>query len=120
MSISTYYNNPIRTRYSLDVIVKILKTEDANKTSIIDNNNNDIDNDNNNNTISEGVNFVICNTCFWCASIYSSTYLYTNNISIARCPLCFESGLELIPISKDESFRINYTPKAGVVLEFLR
>ena len=122
MSISTYCNNSIRTRYSLDVIVKILKTEDAYKTRIIDNNNNnDIDNNNsNNNTINEGVNFLICNACSWCASIYSSAYSNTNNISIARCPLCYDSGLELIPISKDESFRISYTPKAGIVLEFLR
>ena len=113
MSISTYCNNSIRTRYSLDVIVKILKTEDVYKTRIIDNNNS------NNNTINEGVNFLICNACSWCASIYSSAYSITNNISIARCPLCYDSGLELIPISKDESFRINYTPKAGIVLEFL-
>ena len=114
MSTSTYCNNSIRNHYSLDVIVKILKTEDVCKTRIRDNNNN------NNNTINEGVNFLICNTCFWCASIYSSPYSNTNNISIARCPLCYDSGLELIPISKDESFRINYTPKAGIVLEFLR
>ncbi len=31
-----------------------------------------------------------------------------------------ESDLELMPISKDESFRINYIPKTGIVLEFSR
>ena len=28
--------------------------------------------------------------------------------------------MESMPISKDESFRINYNPKAGIVLEFSR
>ena len=41
MSISTLYNNSIRTRYSLDVIVKVLKTKDANKANISDNNKDD-------------------------------------------------------------------------------
>jgi hypothetical protein len=31
-----------------------------------------------------------------------------------------KSNLESIPISKDESFRINYTPKTGIVFEFSR
>jgi len=117
MSMSTYLISPIRTRYSLDVIGKVLKTEDANRNYLRDNNNYKGNNDN---TINEGINFLMCNACFWCASIYSSIYSNSNNISIIRCPLCYESDLELMPISKDESFRISYNPKTGVVLEFLR
>ena len=114
---STYYNNSIRTRYSLDVIVKVLKTKDANKTHISDNNINETDI--NGNIINEGINFLMCNTCFWCASIYSSIYSNTSSISSIRCPRCYNNnGLESMPICKDESFRINYNPKTGVVLEF--
>jgi hypothetical protein len=114
---STYYNNSIRTRYSLDVIVKVLKTKDA-KTHISDNNINETDI--NGNIINEGINFLMCNTCFWCASIYSSIYSNTSSISSIRCPRCYNNdGLESMPICKDESFRINYNPKTGVVLEFL-
>jgi len=117
MSKSTYYINSIRTRYSLDVIGKVLKTGDANRNHLRGKNNYKYTNDN---TINEGINFLICNTCFWCASIYSSIYSSTNNISPIRCPLCYESDLESMPISKDESFRISYNPRTGVVLEFLR
>ena len=119
MSMSTHYNNSIRTHYSLDVIVKVLKTKDANKANISDNNNDDryISG----NKVDKGINFLMCNTCFWCASIYSSIYSNASSISNTRCPLCYDNnGLESIPISKDESFRINYNPKTGVVLEFLR
>ena len=117
MSKSKYYINSIRTHYSLDVIGKVLKTEDANRNQLREKNSYK---DTNDNTINEGINFLICNTCFWCASIYSSIYSSTNNISPIRCPLCYESDLESMPISKDESFRISYNPRTGVVLEFLR
>ncbi len=111
---SIYYNNSIRSRYSLDVIGKVLKTESA--ASANDNGNNgkvDIPK----NIISNEINLLICNLCFWCASIYSTT----NSISRINCSVCNDaSNLESMPISKDESFRINYIPKTGIVLEFSR
>ena len=114
---SGYYNNSIRTRYSLDVIVKILKTKDVKNANITSDNNNYIDIDGN--LMNKRIDFVICNACFWCASIYSNSY--TNSISTIRCPLCYDNNnLESMPISKDESFTINYNPKTGIVLEFLR
>ena len=79
MSISTHYNNSIRTHYSLDVIVKVLKTKDANKANISDNNNDDTYI--NGNKVDKGINFLMCNTCFWCASIYSPIYSNTSSIS---------------------------------------
>jgi hypothetical protein len=62
------------------------------------------------NIINNEINFLICNTCFWCASVYSTT----NRISRINCSVCNDaSNLESIPISKEESFRINCIPKTG-------
>ena len=96
-----YYDNSIRTRYSLDVIAKVLKTESAASASVKEDNGKvdiaEIINDNK-------IDFLICNTCFWCASIYSTT----NSISRINCSVCNDANnLESIQISKDESFRIN-------------
>ncbi|HEY7079153.1 MAG TPA: hypothetical protein VH500_05595 [Nitrososphaeraceae archaeon] len=111
---SIYYDNSIRTRYSLDVIAKVLKTEGA-RSANVNENNDDVDIPEI--IIDNKIDFLICNTCFWCASIYSTT----NNISRINCSVCNDtSNLESMPISKDESFRINYNPKAGIVLEFSR
>jgi hypothetical protein len=69
------------------------------------------------NIISEVINFIICNMCLWCASLYSNA----NSISNVKCPACDDSrNLESIPISKNESFKINYNSKMGGVLEFSR
>jgi hypothetical protein len=111
---SIYYYNSIRSRYSLDVIGKVLKTESVATDNVNENNDKvgipEI-------IINNEINFLICNTCFWCASIYSTT----NSISRINCSVCNDaSNLESMPISKDESFRINYIPKKGIVLEFLR
>lgn len=111
---SIYYDNSIRTRYSLDIIAKVLKTESATSDNVNGNNGKvDIPK----NIINNEINLLICNTCFWCASIYSTT----NSISSINCSVCNDaSNLESIPISKEESFRINYIPKTGIVLEFSR
>ena len=45
-----------------------------------------------------------------------------NNISNIKCPICNDNiGLESIPISKKESFKvINNSPEKGIILEFSR
>ncbi|HEY7572134.1 MAG TPA: hypothetical protein VH796_12280 [Nitrososphaeraceae archaeon] len=111
---SIHYDNSIRSRYSLDVIGKVLKTESAASAKVNENNGKvgipEI-------IINNEINFLICNICFWCASMYSTT----NSISGINCSVFNDkSNLESIPISKDESFRINYTPKTGIVFEFSR
>ncbi len=108
------YNNSIRTRYSLDVIMKVLNAEDVISADINNNNNNTRISGN---IISKEINFIICNMCFWCASLYSNA----NSSFNVKCPACDDNrNLESIPISKNESFKINYNSKMGVVLEFSR
>lgn len=64
------------------------------------------------------IDFIICNRCFWCASLYTNM----NNISNIKCSICNDNiSLESIPISKKESFKvINNNPEKGIILEFSR
>jgi hypothetical protein len=63
--------------------------------------------------------FVICNSCFWCASYFSIDNLNSSS-QVLRCHLCNSCNTELIPISSNESFRINYNLTRGMEMEFDR
>jgi hypothetical protein len=56
--------------------------------------------------------FVLCNSCFWCAS-------YLLHIGILRCPSCKNEIMEFMPIRSDETFLFQYDRKRGVSLQFL-
>jgi hypothetical protein len=95
-------NNSMQNHYSLQVVLKVLNAD--NNTVTIDNDN-DI-------YASAKRHFVICNSCFWCASLYSDSMTI-------KCPVCNSySNLESIPISENESFKFNYHSRTGIVLEF--
>lgn len=57
-------------------------------------------------------NFLVCNSCLWCASM-----LYMDNI-IRSCPICNDDRLEHMPICDNESFSYDYDPKKGIVFHF--
>jgi hypothetical protein len=63
--------------------------------------------------------FIICHTCFWCAS-YTGIMGTMNELPLETCPACNDNNVESLPILYDESYRYEYTPTRGVVLEFLR
>ncbi|MDQ4066023.1 MAG: hypothetical protein M3114_00365 [Thermoproteota archaeon] len=52
-------------------------------------------NNNNNNRY-----FVLCNSCFWCAS-------YLRHIGTLRCPSCKTQIIEFMPIKSDEMVSIS-------------
>ena len=61
--------------------------------------------------------FVICNSCHWCATYFG------NNVSLSpltTCHGCNSHNTELLQISTDESFRIEYSPTRGMEMEFYR
>jgi hypothetical protein len=62
--------------------------------------------------------FVICNSCFWCASYFGNDVLLSS--SPLACHVCNSNNTELMPISTDESFRIEYNPIRGIEIEFYR
>ena len=107
LSGSAIYHNHIPNRYSLQVIVKVLNSDNATTQAA------NIKNDSNISTrISEPIHFVICNSCYWCASLYS-------DLKTVKCPVCNnDNNMESIPISENESFKVNHDSRTGIVLEF--
>ena len=67
--------------------------------------------------------FVICNSCYWCASYFDIDNLGSMSRSsshILDCHCCNSHNTELMPISTDESFRIKYSVTRGMEIEFYR
>ena len=67
--------------------------------------------------------FVICNSCYWCASYFGIDDLESLSASsshVLDCPICNSHNTELIPISTDESFRIEYSLTRGMEIEFYK
>jgi hypothetical protein len=64
------------------------------------------------------VRFVICDSCFWCASLLG------NGVFFSRCPSCqSNNSLESIPVANREKYRSDYDyddddDKSRIVLEF--
>jgi hypothetical protein len=60
--------------------------------------------------------FVLCDTCFWCATYFDKTRIPSDNI----CPHCGANDNELtsFPILSNESFTVKYNKKRGIEFEF--
>ena len=63
--------------------------------------------------------FIICNSCYWCASYFKIDDLESLS-QVLRRHLCNSHNTELIPISSNESFKINYNVTRGMEMEFYR
>jgi hypothetical protein len=65
--------------------------------------------------------FVICNSCYWCASgIDDLESLSRSSSHVLDCPICNSHNTELMPIATDESFRIEYSLTRGMEMEFYK
>jgi hypothetical protein len=65
--------------------------------------------------------FVICNSCYWCATYFGIDDLQSLSESsshVLNCPICNSHNTELMPIATDESFRMEYSLTRGMELEF--
>jgi len=60
--------------------------------------------------------FVICNSCYWCASYFGIDDLESQHV--LDCHVCNSHNTELMPISSGESFRIEYSQTKGMEMEF--
>jgi hypothetical protein len=81
-----------------------------------------IERESENNIVVRPVNhiyFVICNSCYWCASYFSINDLESSS-QVVGCHVCNSHDTELIPISTNESFRIDYNVTRGMEIEFYR
>ena len=66
---------------------------------------------------------MICNLCYWCASNFGIDDLESVSASSSQvldCHVCNSHNTELIPISTDESFRIEYSLTRGMAIEFYK
>ncbi len=71
------------------------------------------------------VNFLLCTSCFWCASCLSSQMLSSiaaakDSASLARCPSCIDGNIESTPIAENEKYKFDYDTKRGITMEFFR
>ena len=68
--------------------------------------------------------FVICNSCYWCETYFGNDDLESlsgsSSSHVLDCHVCNSQNTELIPISTDESFRIEYSQTRGMEIEFYR
>ena len=67
--------------------------------------------------------FVICNSCYWCASYFGIDDLESvsgSSSHVLDCPICNSHNTELMPISTDESFRNEYSLTRGMEMEFYK
>ena len=67
------------------------------------------------NDTNKGVNFLLCSSCFWCASC-----LCPDSTSFANYPCCIEGNTESIPLAINGEYRFDYDIKRGVTMEFFQ
>ena len=51
------------------------------------------------------IDFLICKTCYWCASDIGSKPMFT------ECPSCNSVEVESMPIAHKELYKFDYHPK---------
>jgi hypothetical protein len=59
----------------------------------------------------ESAYFIICNECFWCASLLVFE-------PVSACPSCSKSMIEVMPLASNERYAFDYSASTGVMLEF--
>jgi hypothetical protein len=63
--------------------------------------------------------FVICNSCYWCASYFGIDDLESLSASSSQvldCHVCNSHNTKLMPIATNELFRIEYSATEGGIL----
>jgi hypothetical protein len=95
------------------------------RKTILSNMQDDSEIDHNGSSSGKQIDFLLCHSCFWCASSLSSHMLRTaaaakGSASLAKCPSCVEGNIESIPVSENEEYKFDYDIKRGVTMEFFR
>jgi hypothetical protein len=63
--------------------------------------------------ISKKIDFLLCNSCFWCASS-----LNLRSFGVTECPSCDENTIERMPLQENDVYSFDYNQVTGVILEF--
>ena len=64
--------------------------------------------------ISKKIDFLLCNSCFWCASYLN----LRRSFGVIECPSCKENTIERMPLSANDVYSFDYNGVTGVMLEF--
>jgi predicted RNA-binding Zn-ribbon protein involved in translation (DUF1610 family) len=64
--------------------------------------------------ISKKIDFILCSSCFWCASDLNMRNIF----SVNECPSCNENTIERMPLSANDIYLFDYNRVTGVILEF--
>jgi hypothetical protein len=122
MAVARTNNSLIQKNYTLSVILKV-KTEEI-SSSGIEKEKSSFDSFIGTRRISDQVSFLICQSCFWCASYISTVTAFIakrrGDAPPTKCPICIEGNIESMSINKNEVYKFDYDTKRGVVLEFLK
>jgi hypothetical protein len=62
--------------------------------------------------------FLLCETCFWSATIFKSTQKDATIIN--SCPVCSNSNISAIPLTNDEVYELYVGSKSGLEIKFSR
>jgi len=90
---------------NVSVIQSILEKDEKNKNT---------NSSNNKTSYKQAIHFLICDSCFWCASCIRL------DVTVAKCPSCNDGKVEWMPVTDNEIYKFNYDAKnGGVVLEFI-
>ena len=64
--------------------------------------------------ISKKIDFLLCNSCFWCASYLN----LRSSFGVIECPSCKENTIERMPLSANDVYLFDYNRVTGVIIEF--
>jgi hypothetical protein len=62
--------------------------------------------------------FLLCERCFWMATIFKSTRKDATTIN--SCPVCSNSNISVIPLTNDEVYELFVGSKGGLEIKFSR
>jgi hypothetical protein len=62
--------------------------------------------------IAKHVRFMLCGSCYWCAS-------YLDGRGVETCPACMSDRVESIPVTGNEMYVFECDEKRGVTVDFL-
>jgi hypothetical protein len=117
---SSLQSSLIQKKYVVNIILKIKTEEERTSGGRI------MSQESNNisfigRRISDEVYFLICQSCFWCASyIGANTFTTRTAPPTTKCPICSRENLESMSIADNEGYRFDYNSKRGIILEFLK
>ncbi len=65
-----------------------------------------------------GRQFLLCETCFWSATIIK--LIQKNATIINSCPVCSNSNIAVIPLTDDDVYELYVRSKGGLEIKFSR